>query len=693
MRGAYMTDREIRPYGTWISPLSATDVACACIRLSFPVVVGDEVWWQEDRPEEEGRTAIVRCVGDGPPEDLLPLPWNAQTRVHEYGGRSYLPVPGGDGGPAVLFTDYVDQRIYRLDLRTGDPTPLTPAPGMLAGLRYAEMVLTPNGMQLLCVRESYAPGATAGTGHETKPVTRAIVAVPLDGSAANDPGAVRELVTGSDFFAYPSPSPDGTQLAWIRWNHPQMPWDGTELCVASLDRDGLVGKPRTLIGGPGESVLGPAWRDESNLYVVSDRTGWWNIYRIGVDGGTPRPLHRSDEEFASPLWTLGGRPYVVLDDGRLAVLHGRGGAALSILDPDTAELNVVDLPHTDWADDGLWSDGTIIAGVAGGAMIPPGVVRLDLRTGQAKTLRQEGSVDLLDPAYLPVPRAEELPGPSGRTVHAYVYPPTNPAFVAPQGEAPPYVVFAHGGPTGHASAVLDLEKVYFTTRGIGVVDVNYSGSSGYGRAYRERLRNAWGVLDVEDVVAASQALVERGEACGKRLAIRGASAGGWTTLAAVTRSDAFQAGTSYFGVSEPLSLVAKTHDFESHYLDGLIGDLSADRDRYLDRAPLSHVDDVSCPVLLLQGLDDPVVHPSQSETFAKALERKQLPHACLTFEGESHGFRRSDTKITCLEAELSFYGQVLGFAPPGVPELPLSAGDTGGTASSRSPRGDGASAA
>jgi dipeptidyl aminopeptidase/acylaminoacyl peptidase len=666
-----VTDREIRPFGTWTSPLSAAHVAQAVVRLGFPMVLGDQVWWQETRPTENGRTAVMRRVGGNSSEEVLPAPWNARTRVHECGGRSYLPLPGGTAGPAILFTECADQRIYRLDLSTRDVVPLTPVPPRPTGLRYAEMIPSPDATQVWCVRESHAAGSATGLAARAV-VTREIVAVPLDGSAASDPDAVRRLVGGSDFLAFPRPSPTGTQLAWIRWDHPRMPWDGTELCVAQVAADGTVGAPQVLMGGPGESVLGPAWPNESELYVASDRSGWWNLYQIGVSGGSPRPLHYLDEEFADWL-DLGGQPFAVLGDGRLAVLHGRGGAKLSVLDPCTAELTDVDVPYTDWPD-GLAADGLIVAGIAGSRSAPPGVVRVDLCTGAASLLRQERDA-LPDPAYLPVPRAEELSGPSGRTVHAYVYPPTNPRFAAPPGERPPYVVFVHGGPTAHVSPVLDLEIAFFTSRGIGVVDVNYGGSTGYGRAYRERLRHAWGIIDVEDAVAAATALADRGEADGERLAIRGGSAGGWTTLVAVTSSDAFHAGTSYCGISEPLRLLGETHDFESHYLYGLIGELPAHSSRFAERAPLSHVNEVRCPVLLLQGLDDPVVPPAQSELFAKAMARTGMRHAYLTFEGEAHGFRRSATKIACLEAELSFYGQVLGFEPVGVPELALSSGD------------------
>jgi dipeptidyl aminopeptidase/acylaminoacyl peptidase len=667
-----VTNPEIRPYGAWTSPLTAARVAQATVRPAFPVVTGGQVWWQETRPGQDGRTTVMRAA-DGVPEEILPAPWNARTRVHECGGRSYLPLPSGPAGPAVVFAEHADQRLYRWDLGAREATPLTPVPAVTAALRYADMILAPDGAHLWCVRESHA-GPAGQPGPVS--VTREIVAVPLDGSAAADPGAVRRIAGGSDFVASPRPSPAGTHIAWIRWDHPRMPWDGTELCVAPLTADGTADTPCVLLGGPAESVLSPVWRDDSELYGASDRSGWWNLYRIQADGGEPRPLHPRDDEFADWL-DLGGQSFAVLGDGRLAVLHGRGEARLSLLDPRTGELTDAGLPYTDWPD-GLSADGLIVAGVAGSPAAPPVVVRADLSAGAARTLAQKGG-SLPDPGYLPTPHAEELTDQAGRVVHAFVYPPANPRFTGPAGERPPYLVFVHSGPTAHVSPVVNLEIAFFTSRGIGVVDVNYGGSTGYGRAYRERLRYSWGITDVSDAVAAAAALADRGEADGNRLAIRGASAGGWTTLVAVTSSDVFRCGTSYFGISDPLRLIGETHDFESHYLDSLIGELPEHSDRFAERAPISHVDEVRCPVLLLQGLEDPVVPPAQSELFARALARRGLRYAYLAFEGEGHGFRRSATKVACLEAELSFYGQVLGFEPAGVPELVLSGGDGNNT--------------
>ena len=651
-------------YGAWPSPIGASDVAVAGIRLSGPTTVhtdsGDEVWWAEARPTEGGRTVIVRRDAAGAVSDVLPAGWNARTRVHEYGGTAWLPLPGG----GLAFADWSDQRVYRLDPGSTAPTPLTPEPSEAAGLRYADPVLAPGGEEIWWVREAHDQGT----------IRRHIVAVPVSGAAAADPAAVREIAGGSDFLAFPRPAPDGRRLAWIAWDHPRMPWDGTELRVGELGPAGTVTSVATVLGGPDESVLQPEWADADTLYAVSDRSGWWNLYRLPAGGGEPEPLCPRAEEFGHPLWQLGMTTYAVLADGRLVVRHGTDTLALGVLDPATGELTDLDLPYTLFGSVDV--DGDTVLTTAASPVEPPEVVAVDLPTGAVTVLRRS-MAEPPDPAYLPQPRSIVVAGPGERDVHAHVYPPSSPDAVAPDGELPPYVVFVHGGPTSHSPAILDLEKAYFTSRGIGVIDVNYGGSTGYGRAYRERLRREWGIVDVEDCVAAVQALVRDGLADGERLGIRGGSAGGWTTLAALTTTDAFAAGVSYYGVAELIAFTADTHDFESRYIDGLVGTLPEDRDVYVERAPLSHVDQLSCPVLLLQGLEDKVVPPSQAELFAAALEKKGIPHAYLPFAGEQHGFRKQETVVAALEAELSFYGQVFGFEPPGVPVLPLTPGHEG----------------
>ena len=707
-------------HGEWPSPISGADVARKHVRLAFPTISGARTWWVETRPAEGGKLALVAQGPDGIPRDLLPAAYNARSRVHEYGGQSYLPVPGG-----LIFANFADQRLYHCadpggdaggadagegggttagrGAGTAEPRPLTaPAVEVGAGAadRFADFTLSPDGREVWCVRERHAGGR----------VTRAIVAVPLDGSAAEAPDAVRVLVSGSDFYAYPAPSPDGAALAWICWDHPRMPWDGTELRVAALRDSGAgpvteAGAGRVIMGGDTESVLAPVWRDDRSLYVISDRSGWWNLYLADAHApaGAPLALCPREEEFGAPLWQLGMYPYAVLGDGRIAVTHGTGESRLGVLDPDTGQLTDLDLPYQvfqPW----LSASGLAVAAIAGGPAMPLTVVRVDIPAARATSGASAGTAavavlrretdSLPDTAYLPVPRAVQLAGPTGSVVHALVYPPANPAVTAPDGELPPYIVWVHGGPTGQVVPRLDLEKAFFTSRGIGIIDVNYGGSSGYGRAYRERLRGQWGIVDVADVMTAALALAQAGEADRKRLGIRGGSAGGWTALAAVTSGlgiaslgiastgiadevpaagphGVFAAVASYFGVSDLRGFAEQTHDFESRYLDGLVGPLPECEALYVQRAPIGHVTEATCPVLLMQGLDNPVVPPVQAESIAADLAAHGIPYAYLPFAGESHGFRKAETIMASLEAELSFYGQIMGFTPPGVPPVPL----------------------
>ncbi|HEX4813243.1 MAG TPA: prolyl oligopeptidase family serine peptidase [Nonomuraea sp.] len=600
----------------WPSPITTRDVAGASVRPAWPVARDGRVWWTEDRPDGGGRTTIMCRDADGTRRELLPAPWNARTRVHEYGGRPYTVTPAGE----VVFANLKDQRLYVL----GDhdaPRPLTPD-----GSRYADPLV--HDGQVWCVRERHA---------EDGKVTRAVVAIPLDG------GDLREWATGCDFYASPTVSPDGRHLAYICWNHPRMPWDGTELRVTSL----TTGATWTVLGGPAESVLAPCWRDDSHLYLISDRSGWWNLYETGLRDAEPRAVHPAEEEFATPPWQLGGRPYAVLADGRLAVLHGRGDLRLGLLDPASGALTDPDLPYTGWSG-ALAADGTSVIGVGYTATTPSSVVAVDTASGAALPLTRH-THQLPDPAYLPVPRAVRVPG--RQEVHAFLYPPYAPAV---EETPPPYVIFLHGGPTAHSDTALDLEKAFLTSRGIGVLDVNYGGSTGYGRAYRERLKGQWGLVDVADTVAAARWLAAEGLADPARIAVRGRSAGGWTVMAACCRSGVFAGGVSYYGISALGPLAAHTHDFESRYVEWLVGDPRS----YPAREPLSLVDGVSCPMLLLQGLDDPVVPAGQSEAFADALSERGVPCTYLAFEGESHGFRRTETRAAALAAELAFYQQI-----------------------------------
>ena len=646
------------PYGSWTSPISAASLADSGHPVGGGRYVGDDVWWLELRSAEGGRYAVRRAGADGEPEDVLPAPWNARTRVHEYGGGAWTTTDDG----ALVFANFADQRLYRLDRPGGDPTPLTPEPPHPAAWRYGALKVARAG-EVWCVRERHDPSAgDAGA------IVRDIAAVPLDGSASADDSAIRSVVGGSHFLAYATPSPSGGKLAWIAWEHPQMPWDGTELRIADVRPDGTCGPSRTLIGSTSESVLQPTWIDESTLLVLSDRSNFWNLYRVGLDGSTV-PVGPVAADLGGPMWTLGAAWYQPLADGRLLTVRTLGTETVAVLDPTTGNYDDMDLgDHTSVTLGPVSGDRALV--VSGGARTPSGLRELDLGSGKLADIRLSLNT-VPDDAYLAAAETRTFAGVGGRDVHAVVYRPHNDDFRAPDGELPPFVAFVHGGPTGHSAPMLSLRAAYLTSRGIGVVDVNYGGSSGYGREYRERLNGQWGVVDVEDTVAAVQGLADAGIADGARLAIEGGSAGGWTVLSALTRTDAFACGVSLFGVAELLGFVRETHDFESRYVDRLIGPLPEAHELYVERAPLSHVDRLSCPVLLLQGLDDPIVPPSQAERFRDALVANGLPHAYRPYEGESHGFRRRETIIDAAESALSFYGQILGFDPPGIPALQL----------------------
>ncbi|HUC35942.1 MAG TPA: prolyl oligopeptidase family serine peptidase [Acidimicrobiales bacterium] len=647
------------PYGAWRSPIAARDVARGAVRLGR-VDFGPDgcLWWSEARPSEGGRTVVVRRAADGAKHDMVPEGWNVRTRAHEYGGRAWIPV----GESSLVFANWEDQRVYLVDARGGEPVPLTPVPSEPQADHYADMVLTADGTEVMCVRERLSDGGRS--------VRRDLAAIPLDGSLN-----LRSLVVDGHFLSNPRPSPDGRRISWLTWDHPRMPWDGTELRVGEVARDGSVTDPRTLLGGEEESVFQPEWRGPDALYAVSDRSGWWNLYEVGTSGQL-EALCECEEEFGRAQWIFGMCTHAELGDGRIAVLHGKATWSLSLLDPGAGDLTPIsrDLAaRFEYFEPAIAARGDLVAAIGGGPTTPLSVVVVDTRTGRVELARSSVD-DLPPPRYLPIPRQEVFGGPGGRDVHATAYAPRNPDFVAPKGERPPYVVFVHGGPTAQASPVLDLEVAFFTTRGIGVVDVDYGGSTGYGREYRNRLRGNWGVVDVEDVVAVADGLADRGDADRRRLLIRGGSAGGWTVLSALTRTSTFAGGASYYGVADLVGLVEDTHDFESRYIDGLVGPLPASRALYEERSPLSHVDELECPILLLQGTEDKIVTPRQAEMFRDAMARKGIAHAYIFFEGEQHGFRKAENIERALEAELSFYGQVLCFEPPGVEVLPLTRG-------------------
>ncbi|MFG2292516.1 prolyl oligopeptidase family serine peptidase [Streptomyces sp. NPDC048603] len=653
------------PYGCWPSPIEASLTASLDGRPEYVGTVGDEVWWTEPRPSEGGRRALVRLrSGGGPEETVLPAPWNVRSRVVEYGGRPWTAARG-ERGPLLVFAHFADQRLYLYEPDAGgEPRPLTPLGTVGRGLRWADPVL--RGGEVWCVMEEF-------TGPSPTGVRRVLAAVPLDGSAAEDRSRVRELTDDRHRFCTgPRLSPDGRRASWLAWDHPRMPWDGTELKVAEVAAEGSLTGVRTVLGGPEESVAQTEWAADGSLLAVSDRCGWWNPYRVDPDSGGAVNLCPREEEFGGPLWKTGLAWLAPLASGPVAVLHGLGSSVLGILDPETGDLVDVAGPWTAWQPT-LAVHGSRVYGVAASPRSGYEVVELDTSTGRARAVGAH-AVDRVDPAYYPEPQSRTFLGPDDREIHAHVYPPHHPARRAPADELPPYVVWAHGGPTDHVPPVLDLHIAYFTSRGIGVVEVNYGGSTGYGRAYRERLREQWGVVDVEDCAAVARALAAEGTADPARLAIRGGSAGGWTAAASLAGTDLYACGTVIYPVLDLQGFAEETHDLESRYIDGLAGppDTLAVRNR--ERSPAARADRIKAPFVLLQGLDDAVCPPAQAERFLRALRGHAVPHAYIPFPGEGHGFRRADTMIRALEAELSLYVQVFGLRRDDVERLELGSG-------------------
>ena len=625
------------PYGSWKSPITTSLIVSGAVGLGQIAIDGDDVYWVEMRPSEGGRMVIVRRGPDGTTTDVTPTPFSVRTKVHEYGGGAFLVANG-----VVYFSNFADQRLYRQE-DGGVPVAITPE----TPLRYADGVFDGDRGRIICVREDHT-----GDG---EPVN-AIVAVDASGA-----GLQQVLYSGSDFCAAPRLSPDGGRLAWLAWDHPNMPWDGTRLLVASIGPDGLAEEPQLVAGGYGESVLQPAWSSEGELHFVSDRNGWWNLYRWRE--GAVEPVLEMEAEFARPPWVFGAPAFDFLGDGRIACTYvERGVWNLGIIDAGTGSLTRLDTPFSEMGRGELRASGNRIVFSAGAPDRPMTLLSLELSSGALIALQRAHDLEV-DSAYLSSPERVEFETTDGRMAHAFYYAPLNPDFVAPEGEKPPLLVKSHGGPTAAAQIALDLGIQYWTSRGFGVVDVNYGGSTGYGTEYRRRLNGAWGIVDVDDCVNAARYLAARGDADPERLAIDGGSAGGFTTLAALTFHDVFGAGTSLYGVSDLEALAKETHKFESRYLDSLVGPYPERKDLYEERSPINHTHLLSCPLLLLQGLEDEIVPPNQAEMMFEAVKAKGLPTAYVPFEGEQHGFRRSENIERALEAELYFYSRVFGFVP------------------------------
>jgi dipeptidyl aminopeptidase/acylaminoacyl peptidase len=625
-------------YGSWVSPLSAEALSSGRVSFGDLRSVNGRLYWTETVPAEGGAFALFGMDGSAAASRVSPQGTNVRTRVHEYGGAPYVVV-----GDTAYYSQFTDQRLYALK-PGGSAVPLTPA-----GYRYADCTPLPGDGKasgaLICVREDHTNPAQ---------VRNALVRVPLPGGGAGD-----VLYADSDFVAYPRLSPDGHSLAFISWSHPHMPWDATELKVARLTGHGLEA-PVTVAGGAAESVLEPQWDADGTLYFISDRSGYWNLYALraaGVYAVWPRAA-----EFAGPLWQFGQANYALLGNGRAVLRFGeRGLDRLAVVDLRRGTGRVLDLPYVEYTQLARVDEGHV-AVVANSAHAPQTIVVIDVGSGSARTLHSAGPA-LLAPSAVSVATPIDFASAHGRIAHAFYYPPLNPAFEAPPGSLPPLLTLVHGGPTSQASPAYSSRIQFWTSRGFAVVDVNYGGSSGYGRAYRQELNGNWGVVDVEDVIAAARYLGLTGRCDPARTAISGGSAGGYTVLAALSTSDVFRAGADYYGISDMTALARDTHKFESRYLDSLIGPLPQAKSVYDSRSPLNHLDGFKVPLIVFQGADDPIVPPNQSALIVEALRARGVPLAYLLYPGETHGFRKPENVIRSLQSELSFYGRVFGFTP------------------------------
>ena len=628
---------KIAPYGSWKSPITSDLIVEGTVGLSQPTLDGDDIYWMEMRPKEAGRNVIIKRNATGSSVDVNQPPFNARTRVHEYGGGDYSVSKG-----LVCFSNFSDQRLYRQDGPDAMPQALT-APGEM---RYADSCMDQARARLICVREDH-------TRADVEAVN-SIVSVSLE--PGDDHGTV--LVEGNDFYSTPRLSPDGSQLAWLTWNHPNMPWDGCELWVGEFAEDGNLSSTRWVAGGAAESIFQPEWSPEGVLYFASDRSGWWNLERITADGGI-EGVCQSKAELGMPQWVFAMSAYAFASPETIVCSHiDQGVSTFATIDTNTGKLTPIDCPYTDIQ---FLRAANGQAVFRGGSPTDVGaIVKFDLKTGQFETLRKSNDRETY-PQYFSVPRAIEFPTEGNLTAHGFFYPPQNPDYRAPDSEKPPLIVKSHGGPTSAASTALSLSIQYWTSRGFAVLDVNYGGSTGYGRQYRERLNKKWGIVDVDDCVNGARYLAERGEVDGNRLIITGGSAGGYTTLGALTFRKVFKAGASHFGISDLESMARDTHKYESQYLTGLLGPYPERKDIYYDRSPINFPERLSCPVIFFQGLEDKVVPPDQAEKMVDAIRAKRIPVSYVAFAGEQHGFRQAKNIKRTLDGELYFYSKVFRF--------------------------------
>ncbi|HEV2218857.1 MAG TPA: prolyl oligopeptidase family serine peptidase [Candidatus Dormibacteraeota bacterium] len=628
--------KQAAPFGSWPSPISIELLLTGELRLAAPRWDGADLYWIEGRPDEDGRQVVVTRSDGGAVSDVTPRGFNARTRVHEYGGGDYAVRDG-----IVWFTNFDDQRVYRQDPREA-PRAISPE----GDIRHADLLVDSARKRVLAVREDHSRGEGEAVN--------SLVSLDADGK-----GDALVLASGGDFYSTPRLSADGRRLAWLTWNHPNMPWDGTELWVAELDADGAVASKRKVAGGPSESICQPEWGPSGELYFISDRTGWWNLY--SARGHRDEALCRMDEEFGGPQWIFGRSHYQVLSENEILCIHSRSNVfKLSRLDLRTSELSPVKLLYSFL--DNVQVTGRKAAVLAASPTLSLRVLTVDLDSAAEEVVRTTVTKHV-DPNHFSIPKPIEFATEGGVNAHAWYYPPRNADFEGPPGAKPPLVVHSHGGPTSAVLPVYNLEFQYWTSRGFALVDVNYRGSTGYGRAYRDMLRGQWGVADVDDCIGAARHLVDGGLADPDHIAITGGSAGGFTTLLSLTKRDFFHAGASHFGVGDLESFRTETHKFESRYLETLVGPYPQRADVYRERSAVNFADGLSCPIILFQGLDDSVVPPDQAEEFVAACKAKKLPYAYIAFEGEQHGFRRAPNIRRSIDAEFYFYSRIFGFEP------------------------------
>jgi len=643
-----MAEPRTAPYGSWASPITSDLIVASSIGLGGVSIDGSDVYWIESRPQEQGRSVIVRCSPDGRQADVTPpttqggpAAFNVRSRVHEYGGGAYLISRG-----IVYFCNDADQHLYRQEMGGGPPVAITEAPTQPRGLRYADGAMDETRGRMVWVCEDHQTGAA-------QPVN-SLVDISIDGSRPQ-----RTLVSGNDFYAAPRLNPDNTQLAWLEWHHPNMPWDGTELWVGHCAADGTIADKKKVAGGDAESICQPEWSPDGVLYFVSDRSGWWNLYRVTGDAlgasGAIEAVYPLAAEFGSAQWSFRPSRYAFASAQRLVCSYSRDGTAfLASVDLSTLAVTPIATEFTEIGS--LCADTNHVYFIGASPTHFPAIVKLAPASGHTAILKTSNTQEVRRyDGYLSIPQPIEFPTENGVTAFGLFHPPANRDFSASEGELPPLIVRSHGGPTSAFSSGLDWGVQYWTSRGFAVLNVNYGGSTGYGRAYRERLRGQWGIVDVDDCINGAKYLAASGRVDGSRMAIRGGSAGGYTTLCALTFHNVFKTGASYYGISDLEALAKDTHKFESRYLDGMIGAYPVRRDLYIERSPVHFADRLSVPIAFFQGAEDAIVPPNQAEAMVDALKAKGLPFQYLLFDGEQHGFRRAQTIKRTLDAELYFY--------------------------------------